>query len=111
MRSPAASRVERILGAGVVIAVVVRIGGAADAVARPDVEPDAVALREHHRRGPYFDVEPHDLAAGEPCAPRMRVIRAPWQRSLQIELAVRGAQPAFRDGYHLPLLAQLEDVA
>jgi hypothetical protein len=39
---------------------------AADPVARLDVEADAVALLEHHRRWPDFHLHLHDLARLEP---------------------------------------------
>src|SRR5262245_48347836 len=53
------------IGPGIVIGMVVHVGGAADAVARLDVEPDAVAAPEHHRGRPDLDLHLHDLAGRE----------------------------------------------
>src|ERR1700722_11959770 len=61
---PVAAGMDRV-GAGIVVGMIVRVVHAADAVARLDVEPDAVALPEHHRGRPNLDLDPHDLAGGE----------------------------------------------
>src|SRR2546422_4831065 len=46
---------------GVVIRAVVRVGKAADAVARLDVEPDAMAFTEDHAGRPDFHVDANHL--------------------------------------------------
>src|SRR6266496_3443342 len=59
---------------GVVVGVVMHVTGAADAVARLDVEPDAVAASKHHRGRPDLDLDPHDLAGLKIKPPLMAMI-------------------------------------
>src|SRR5471030_3167913 len=56
-----AAGVNRV-GSGVVVGMVVHVGSAADAIARMDIEPDAIAALKHHGGRPDFDVNLHDLA-------------------------------------------------
>src|SRR5262249_46785095 len=73
---------ERVLVAGgidrvlphIVVGVVMRVRRAADAVARLDVEADAVAFFEHHRGRPNLHLYLDDLIGLEPLPPQMFVI-------------------------------------
>src|SRR5712691_3525718 len=98
------------IGPGVVIRAVMRVGKAADAVARLDVEPDVMAFPEHHAGGPDFHVDANHFIGLQPLAIFMRVVGAIVQGERWVELAVRCAQPAFSDRNGLALLAPLEDV-
>ena len=62
---------------GIVVGVVVHVTGAADAIARLDIEADAMALPEHHRGGPDLDLDPHDLAGLKIKPPRWTFFLSP----------------------------------
>src|SRR5262245_29482101 len=96
------------VGPGVVVGMIVHVAGAADAVARLHVEPDAVAFLEHHRGRPDLDLDPYDLA-GRKIEPALVLVIGPiGQRQRGIELAMRNAQPAFRHRHRRALLTGLQ---
>src|SRR6516164_1098955 len=68
-----AAGMDRVLS-HVVVSVVMRVRRAADAVARLDVEADAVAFFEHHRGRPNLHLYLDDLVGLEPLPPQMLVI-------------------------------------
>ena len=68
-----AAGIDRVLSR-VVVSVVMRVRRAADAVARLDVEADAVAFFEHHRGRPNLHLYLDDLVGLEPLPPQMLVI-------------------------------------
>src|SRR5262245_19472478 len=76
--------IDRIRSA-VVVGMVVHVTGAADAVARLDIEADTVAAAEHHRGRPDLDLDPHDLAGLEIKSPLVSMMRPVWQRQLWIQ--------------------------
>src|SRR6267143_6495133 len=98
------------IGPGVVVGAVMRVRKAAHAVARLDVEPDAMAFPEHHAGRPDLDVDANHFIGLQPLAIFMRVVGAIGQGERWVELAVRCAQPALGDRNGLALLAPLEDV-
>src|SRR5262249_12426855 len=61
--------------ADIIVRVVVRIRGAADTIARLNVEPDAVAFFEHHRSWPNLHLHLDNLIGLKPLTPQMLVIR------------------------------------
>src|SRR6266545_6708366 len=105
----ASSRVEHV-GSGVVVRAVMRVRKAAHAVARLDVEPDAMAFPEDHAGRPDLHVYANHFVGLQPLAILMRVVGAIGQGERRVELAVRRAQPALGDRDGLALLAQLENV-
>src|SRR6266566_3730059 len=68
-----AAGMDRILP-DIVVGVVMRVRRAADAVARLDVEADAVAFFEHHRGRPNLHLYLDDLIRLEPLPLQMLVI-------------------------------------
>src|SRR5438034_925290 len=68
-----AAGINRVLP-DIVVGVVMRIRRAADAVARLDVEADAVAFSEHHRGRPNLHLYLDDLIGLEPLPLQMLVI-------------------------------------
>src|ERR1700687_3739152 len=75
----------------VVVGRVVRVRRAADAVARLDIEPDAMTLLEHHGGRPDLDVDAHGRSGLEDLALGVHVIRPIRQRQVRVELALRRA--------------------
>src|SRR5882672_597104 len=84
---PLAACIQRV-AAGVVVGVVVHVGSTADTVTRLHVEPDAMALAEHHRGRPDLDLHLDDLAGHEELPPLVAMIRAILQRQVAIELTM-----------------------
>src|SRR5450631_342505 len=98
------------VGAGIVVGMIVRVVHAADAVARLDIEPDAVALPEHHRGRPNLDLDPHDLARRQQQAALVPMIGAIGQRKIRIELAMGHPQPTLGHRHLLALLTHLPNI-
>src|SRR6266545_4422319 len=95
---------------GVVVRAVMRVWKAAHAVARLDVEPDAMAFPEDHAGRPDLHVYASHFVGLQPLAILMRVVGAIGQGERRVELAVRRAQPALGDRDGLALLAEFENV-
>src|SRR5262249_34491377 len=104
-----AAGIDRVLP-DIVVRVVVRVRGAADAVARLDVEADAMAFFEHHRGRPNLHLHLDDFVRLEPQSAQVLVIGPIGKRQFRIELAMRDPQPALRHRHRLPLLSDLQHV-
>src|SRR5688572_26049109 len=87
VRLPVTSGVHRVLRADVVVGMIMPVDRSADAVARLDVEPYAVAFAEHHGGRPDLDVTFDGVVRLEPQPLVVRVIRPIGKRALGIELA------------------------
>src|SRR5919201_234632 len=72
----------------IVVGVIVRVRRAADAVARLNVEADAMAAFEHHRGRPNLHLHLDDLVRLEPLPPQMLVVGAIGKRQFAVELAM-----------------------
>ena len=88
-----------------IIRVIVAKQSWTDAVMRFDVEGQVMPGLEHHAGRPELDIYWDDLSWNHRLDFIMKVIWPILARSLQVELAMRDAQPAFRDRYWLVVRA------
>ena len=81
------------VGAGIVIGVIMHVAAAAEAIARLHIEPDTVALPEHHRGRPDLHVEIDGLTGRQQFLRVMSMVGPIRQAQFLIELAMRCSEP------------------
>src|SRR5260370_22324017 len=74
--------------------LIVRVRRDANTIARLNVEPNAVALFEHHRSWPNLHLHFVDLICRKPLPPQMPMVRSIWTRQVEVELTLRNSESA-----------------